>query len=550
MKYILVLIMALCGPTLWAQTDACEQYNEQGDSLLQAGQYDRALSSYRRAQHLAHRRGDRVAEAVALTNQGVAYRITEHADSALYCYQQALALAQQSGDKSELSHVLCSIAILYANTSRVAEAERYARWATRTAHASRDIDMIMYCDYTYGSILTLRARYTEAIATLRAMAAEARRQNRPNYMLKGYTAIIDYFLKMKTTAPAHKRSAVLADSIDHYIAVCDTLFRRVSPASPEGQGYLEEKYLVLRQLGRYRESIAVQQLMLSLRPKGLITPPDRLYTIMARNYADLHQPTLAAKCYEQALTAKDSMAQTAIDSQLSEFTARFDTAQKELEIARLSARQNRLLAILAVVAVACVVLGAAVWLVRRGARLRSARRYIEGMEQERDRLGHELHDGIAGDLLGLSLCLSSQPVEESAQMLRDLHQDVRRISHELMPPRFAHTSFQECARAYLQTVAGATFSSTPGVVVAPHVAFQLYRVLQETVTNIRRHAHATYIHVELSAHQLVIENDGYLGQQGDGAGSQSLSERARAIHATLTYQYHDDICRQILTLRR
>lgn len=244
------------------------------------------------------------------------------------------------------------------------------------------------------------------------------------------------------------------------------------------------------------------------------------------------------------------MAQTAIDSQLSEFTARFDTAQKELEIARLSARQNRLLAILAVVAVACVVLGAAVWLVRRGARLRSARRYIEGMEQERDRLGHELHDGIAGDLLGLSLCLSSQPVEESAQMLRDLHQDVRRISHELMPPRFAHTSFQECARAYLQTGAGATFSSTPGVVVAPHVAFQLYRVLQETVTNIRRHAHATYIHVELSAHQLVIENDGYLGHQGDGAGSQSLSERARAIHATLTYQYHDDICRQILTLRR
>ena len=546
MKYILTLVLALCGPMLWAQTDACEQYNEQGDSLLQAGQYERALGSYRRAQRLAHSRADRVAEAVALTNQGVAYRITEHADSALYCYQ----LAQQSGDKSELSHVLCSIAILYANTSRVAEAERYARRAARTAHASRDIDMIMYCDYTYGSILTLRGRYTEAIATLRAMAAEARRQHRPNYMLKGYTAIIDYFLKMKTAATAPRRSAALADSIDRYIAVCDTLFRRVSPASPEGQGYLEEKYLVLRQLGRYRESIAVQQLILSLRPQGLITPADRLYTIMARNYADLHQPALSAQCYEQALAAKDSMAQTAIDSQLSEFTARYDTAQKELEIARLSARQNRLLAILAVVAVVCVALGAAVWLVRRGARLRSARRYIEGMEQERDRLGHELHDGIAGDLLGLSLCLDTQPVEESAQMLRDLHQDVRRISHELMPPRFAHTSFQECARAYLQAVAGATFSSAPGVAVAPHVAFQLYRVLQETVTNIRRHAHATYIHVELAPHQLVIENDGYQGHQGHGAGSQSLAERARAIHATIAYQCHDDICRQILTLHR
>ncbi len=550
MKYILILVMALCGPALWAQTDAREQYNEQGDSLLQAGQYSSALSSYRRAQHLAHRRGDRVAEAVALTNQGVAYRITEHADSALYCYQRALTLARQSGDKSELSHVLCSIAILYANTSRVAEAERYARWAARTAHASRDIDMIMYCDYTYGSTLTLRGRYAEAIATLRAMAAEARRQHRPNYMLKGYTAIIDYFLKMKTASTVPRRPAALADSIDRYIAVCDTLFRRVSPASPEGQGYLEEKYLVLRQLGRYRESIAVQQQILSLRPKGLVTPPDRLYTIMARNYADLRQPAQAAQCYEQALAAKDSLAQTAIDRQLSEFTARFDTAQKELEIARLSARQNRLMAILAVAAVVCVALVAAVWLLRRGARLRSARRYIEGIEQERDRLGHELHDGIAGDLLGLSLSLNSQPLGETAQMLRDLHQDVRRISHELMPPRFAHTSFQECARAYLQAVAGATFSSAPGVVLAPHVAFQLYRILQETVANIRRHAHATYIHVELSARQLVIENDGYLGYRGNGAGSRSLSGRAQAIHATLTYQYHDDICRQILCLHR
>ena len=60
MKYILTLVLALCGPMLWAQTDACEQYNEQGDSLLQAGQYERALGSYRRAQRLAHSRADRV----------------------------------------------------------------------------------------------------------------------------------------------------------------------------------------------------------------------------------------------------------------------------------------------------------------------------------------------------------------------------------------------------------------------------------------------------------------------------------------------------------
>ena len=73
--------------------------------------------------------------------------------------------------------------------------------------------------------------------------------------------------------------------------------------------------------------------MRCLRPKGLITPADRLYTIMARNYADLYQPALAALCYEQPLATKNSMAPTAIDSQLSELTVRFDTTQKESESA-------------------------------------------------------------------------------------------------------------------------------------------------------------------------------------------------------------------------
>lgn len=541
---LFALLLILAPAVALADRSDCETFNEEGDSLLNLGLYDEAIATYRKAQKAAQREGDLAGEAVTLTNQGVAYRMTERNDSALICYEQALTLAERSGDNSEKAHVLCSIAILYTNTGRLEEGETYARQAVDAAHKSGDIDMIMYCDYTCGSILTLKGKFTEAIGILRRMAGEARRQNRPNYMLKGYTAILDYFLKIKENG-----EAATADSISHYINLCDEIFPKVNVASPEALGYLEEKYMVYRELGQYRKSLDVQRLILSLRSKGMVSPTDRLYTHMARNYYDLHEFKDAANCYEMALGAKDSVYNAEINSRMSEFSVRFDTQQKELEIARLSAERSRLVLLAGLGIAGCILLLVAVMLVRRGVRLKSARRYIEGMEEERDRLGHELHDGIAGDLLGLSLSLEAQPLDETASMLRNIHADVRRISHGLMPPRFEKVSLQECMADFLRFVPGATFEAEHDATFSLEISFQIYRIMQETITNIRKHACATYIRVTLHKKSLTIENDGYSEETtATGKGSRTLAERASAIKANISRTIENgNICRQIVT---
>ncbi len=537
MKHLSLLLLALLVATVsFSQTHPYEILNEEGDSLLNMGQYDEALEKYRQAQALAHKAGDIVSESTTLTNQGVTYRLTERPDSALHCYQRALALVENTDEKSETSHVLCSIAILYINTGRRAESEDYARRASKAAHESGDMDMIMYCDYTYGSILTLQGKFTEAISVLRGMVAEADRQQRPVFMLKGYTAIIDYFMKSEQR-----------DSINHYIAVADTIFPHVPIAAPEALGYMEEKYLVERYLGQYAKSLDTQHELLRLREKGLVTPIDRLYNIMARNYADLHQYAEAAQYYEMALAAKDSIAAHNINEQMSEFSAQFDTQQKETEIARLSASRSRMLLWLSLAIAAILLLLLIVAMIRRNARLRNARRYIEGMEEESERIGRELHDGIAGDLLALRMQANGMSTTDVQEVLSTVHDDVRRVSHELMPPRFDKVSLRECMATYLQTIPTASFSCEDNVSIQSEKAFHLYRILQETITNIRRHANATYIRVTLTAHSLVIENDGCDGTTSAGIGSDTIRHRTKAIGGEERMLISGGICTETIT---
>ena len=538
-KVTLLLLCLLLFPVhLSAQIERCEYFNELGDSLLNLGLYDKAIHFYQKAEAEARHLQRPDLTATTLANQGVAYRLTERPDSALSCYRKALTMAEKSGDQSEISHVLCSIAILYANTGRRNEAETYARRAVEVAHASDDIEMVMYCDYACGSILTLQEKYDEATDVIRRMVNEAQKFDKPNYMLKGYAAIIDYFLKSGQP-----------DSTRHYMLLADNLLPAVGAASAEALGYLETKAEVLQRMKNYQESLNVQRHLLQMRSHGLVIPLDALYISMARNYHNLHQEEEASHYYELALSVKDSVSNSTINEQLSEFSAQLDTQQKELEITRLSASRSQLLLWLVIATGACLLLIAAVVLLQRHARQRSMRRYLDGVEEERDRLGRELHDGIAGDLLGLSMQVGQLPADETASLLRELHDDVRRISHELLPPHFRHTHLRDCMADYLRNVPTAKLHAEEGIDFPPDVSFQLYRIMQEVISNIRKHAQADYIHVKLSRHQLVIENNGALTNESKGIGCQTLQQRADAIHASIAQTMDHDRCTLTIQLK-
>jgi signal transduction histidine kinase len=185
-----------------------------------------------------------------------------------------------------------------------------------------------------------------------------------------------------------------------------------------------------------------------------------------------------------------------------------------------------------------------------------SRKLIESQEQERARIGRELHDDINQRLAMLAVeleCLESNPsevrsrVQELRKEVAELSNDVQTLSHEL------HSSKLE----YLGAVAGmkswctefaerrkleVDFSSDVFSPLPLEVGVALFRVLQEALQNAVKHSGVKRMAVQLreeagEIHFIVSDSgQGFKveeAMQGKGLGLTSMCERARLLNGTI-----------------
>jgi len=157
------------------------------------------------------------------------------------------------------------------------------------------------------------------------------------------------------------------------------------------------------------------------------------------------------------------------------------------------------------------------------------RRVVAGQELERRRLARELHDETGQALTSILLGLraveeagSSEDVRKSAADLRELVvatlQDVRRLAVQLRPKALDDFGLVPALERLVQT-----FSESSGIQVdleaqlgeerlPNEVETTLYRIVQEALTNVVKHAEATKVSILLvrreSSATAVIEDNG------------------------------------------
>jgi signal transduction histidine kinase len=202
----------------------------------------------------------------------------------------------------------------------------------------------------------------------------------------------------------------------------------------------------------------------------------------------------------------------------------------------------------------------AVDLSRRVAR-DALRRVVAGQELERRRLARELHDetgqALTSILLGLRAVEESGNAEEMRTAATDLRelvvgtlQDVRRLAVQLRPKALDDFGLV----AALERL-GQTFSEASGLRVEletrlgeerlpPEVETTLYRIVQEALTNIVKHAEASSVSILLvkrnGSATVVIEDDG-LGfdaekTREEGLGLMGMRERVELHDGRLTVE--------------
>jgi two-component system, NarL family, sensor histidine kinase UhpB len=186
-------------------------------------------------------------------------------------------------------------------------------------------------------------------------------------------------------------------------------------------------------------------------------------------------------------------------------------------------------------------------------RRESARRAVRAQEAERRRLARELHDELGQALTGVLLQIDqairtprAADLEDAREGARRTLDDVRRIARDLRPDLLVELGLQSALNALATRL-----TRQCGVVVDRHLdqnlpalgadaEVVLYRVAQEALTNVARHAGATRVTVEL-AHAdgvvtLTVDDDGrgvpaHVGHEARGITG--MRERALLVHGRL-----------------
>ncbi len=184
---------------------------------------------------------------------------------------------------------------------------------------------------------------------------------------------------------------------------------------------------------------------------------------------------------------------------------------------------------------------------------------LEAAENERWRLGSELHDGAGGTLAGIDMMLSAlgrrldagggeaQELAQIQETLRTAMQELKGIARGLAPVDLEHAGLHEALRRMLEQVEAASGlrcrlhgDPVPFTLFGAGDSTQLYRIVQEAVTNVARHGRARGVDVHLRYDErwieLRIEDDGMgfdPATEPEGQGLRLMRYRARLVAGRL-----------------
>ncbi len=450
-------------------------------------------------------------------------------------------------------HTLCCG--IYATLQRWDEVERIARRALDIAGVNNLTIPLPSAHYHLGKSFQHRGQLDSAIHYIR-LAQQGYRNINNQEEVAGMTMQIAEIL-----AKQNKKNEAI-------IEMAEALRIVETSHDSAGIGFVNMSFGKMR-LG-FGEIAEAERLL--LRSKGIFEQlrqvPEQmvLYEILAELYEKKGQNGTALSYFKRFADLRENIAGVETKKKIAELEARFESTQKELRITNLNSENGYqrlqiglLLALLALLGLAAAIGYQLVRGRQRKALLQQqqvwAQQVVDSTEGERRRIAFELHDGVAQQLAGIKLMaaglLRQLPDTDKAKgkalitEIEQTGQDVRQLSHQMMPRSLGELGLS----AALEDLFWLNFSQLGDTLTTETTQYQLqphptrdialYRIAQEAVQNIQKHAEASAVALLLHANtheiELCITDNGKGGavDTATSLGMESMASRTRLLGGKL-----------------
>lgn len=254
---------------------------------------------------------------------------------------------------------------------------------------------------------------------------------------------------------------------------------------------------------------------------------------------------------------------------INELKEQFETEKKENELLKLNKQkqeddilivnQNRKVKQLSLGLIGAVLLGFLGFLLFKQ-RLQNKKQnelllaISETQTAERKRISQDLHDSIGGSLAltksklqnALSKLKETPPeMEDAILALNSTSNQVRQISHNLMPGELVRFGLVPAINTLLEQLNkeelhAQLYTTQMDERLKPIKEIQLYRIVQEAIQNVLKHAKAKHLYIHLNKHKqhlsLLIEDDGIgiLPNIKEGLGFKNIEQRINMLNGSFT----------------
>lgn len=550
--------------------------NKYASYFFDIGQPDSTKLYANKSLRLAYKLHDKVSMATSLGLVAGAYSLKNDFKNAQLNYLQAIKIYTSLKNQFAIGNCYINMGNLWQHQGMVAEAEKYYALANIIFTKLNDKERLAQLFNNYGILyggnnqllksekyFVASTRIREKLSSQLNLANSYLNVGAINILLKNYTKA-ELFLK-KSMAKFRAIHNALGE------ASCLTNLGQIN----------EETKNFTKAIDYYNQSIALSKTNNNMEDlENALINISNVY----RKKGDYKQAFLYN---EELIDLKDTIYKKSLTSEIAEMQIKYETEKKQQNINLLNkenkiqkltvAKRNTYLLVTLAALLTTILLGFLFYnryKLKQETRLKTeiikqqdlaTKAVLEAEEKERKRIAGDLHDGVGQlfsvvkmNLSGLLARLKITNTDDEAlaqktiALVDESCKEVRNISHQMMPNVLLKSGLASAIKDFIDNIDKESLQVNLHTVglnnrLNNNTEIVLYRVLQETVNNVIKHAKASQLDIQLvkdsESITATIEDNGKgfdknLVEKFDGIGLKNIRTRVEYLKGSVDFDSH------------